>query len=332
MSTCPPCPAAAIRAARCTSRPTYPSSVTSAVPVCSPIRTRIGPAASACVASAAHASAPRAVGNATKNASPWVSTSTPPWRAAAARNTRRCSARAALYLSTPSSPSRRVDPSTSVNRKVTVPEGGPRIDVETSSRACSLAVSGAALARPEYGAVKGRSTQGLPSTHLSSPGRSSAPGASSPHPGPSSAPPRGALADRPSLPPQRPPTYPDGGSAWAIQTCRLSPANGRARRPRGQDSAAPFGEVHSIAVDETWELKRSWISGPMWPCAPTALRRPIRRASDSQSFPVRGPNQDGTRQIDALATSSIPVGWAALSGPARRFVRGPGARQACVAA
>jgi hypothetical protein len=25
----------------------------------------------------------------------------------------------------------------------------------------------------------------------------------------------------------------------------------------------PSGEVHSIAVDETWELKRSWISVPM---------------------------------------------------------------------
>ena len=96
------------------------------------------------------------------------------------------------------------------------------------------------------------------------------------------------------------PTYPDGGSAWAIQTCRLSPANGRARSPRGQDSAAPFGDVHSIAVDETWELKRSWISGPVWPCPPTAFRRPIRRASNSQSFPVHGPNQDGTGQIDAV--------------------------------
>lgn len=309
MSTCPPCPAAAIRAARCTSRPTYPSSVTSAVPVCSPIRTRIGPAASTCVASAAHASAPRAVGNATKNASPCVSTSTPPWRAAAARNTRRCSARAALYLSAPSSPSRRVDPSTSVNRKVTVPEEGPRI-VETGSRACSLAVSGAALARPEYGAVKGRSTQGLPSTHLSSPGRSSAPGASSPYPGPSSAPPPGALADRPSLPPQRPPTYPDGGSAWAIQTCRLSPANGRARRPRGQDSAAPFGggpldrgrrnvgveEVVDLGTDVALPTDGAAKADPQskrLPVVPRSWSQPGRHRSDRRGWRRRRSQSDG---------------------------------------
>ena len=38
--TCPPCAAAAIRAARCTSRPTYPSPCTAGVPVCMPIRTR----------------------------------------------------------------------------------------------------------------------------------------------------------------------------------------------------------------------------------------------------------------------------------------------------
>ena len=93
------------------------------------------------------------------------------------------------------------------------------------------------------------------------------------------------------------PTYPDGGSACAIQACRLSPANGRARRPRGQASAAPFGDVHSIGVDETWELKRSWISGPMWPCPPTAFRRPIRTASD---FPVvpRSWSQPGRHRSD----------------------------------
>ena len=38
-STCPPLPAAAIRAARWMSDPTYPSRVRSGVPVCSPTRT-----------------------------------------------------------------------------------------------------------------------------------------------------------------------------------------------------------------------------------------------------------------------------------------------------
>ena len=42
-STCPPCPAAAIRAARWTSVPTYPSAVRCGLPVWIPIRTRIGP-------------------------------------------------------------------------------------------------------------------------------------------------------------------------------------------------------------------------------------------------------------------------------------------------
>ena len=45
--TCPPWPALMIRAARCTSMPTYPSSVTTASPVWIPIRTRTGPPASA---------------------------------------------------------------------------------------------------------------------------------------------------------------------------------------------------------------------------------------------------------------------------------------------
>ena len=93
-STCPPCPAAAIRAARCTSTPTYPSSSACGVPVWTPIRTRIGPCTRSSIASAAAASAPGAVGNATKNASPCVSTSTPPWAPNARRRTRRCSASA----------------------------------------------------------------------------------------------------------------------------------------------------------------------------------------------------------------------------------------------
>ena len=90
-STCPPWPTAAIRAPLCTSRPTYPSSVSRGSPVCSPIRTRIGPSASARWPSAAAATAFDARAKATKNASPCVSTSTPSWSANAARSRRRCS-------------------------------------------------------------------------------------------------------------------------------------------------------------------------------------------------------------------------------------------------
>src|SRR5919201_4054463 len=85
------------------------------------MRTRTGPA-SASVAALAAASASDARENATKNASPCVSTSTPLCCANASRNTRRCSASASAYAS-PSSCSSRVEPSMSVNRKVTVPEG-----------------------------------------------------------------------------------------------------------------------------------------------------------------------------------------------------------------
>jgi hypothetical protein len=81
--TWPPYPAAATRAARCTSRPTRPAAVFSASPVCTPIRTRTcSPAGQACAARArciCITAAMHAVGeeNTAKNASPWVSTSLP---------------------------------------------------------------------------------------------------------------------------------------------------------------------------------------------------------------------------------------------------------------
>ena len=61
---------------------------------------------------------------ATKNASPCVSTSTPSCLANASRSARRCSARRSAYAA-PCSCSSRVEPSTSVKRKVTVPVGSP---------------------------------------------------------------------------------------------------------------------------------------------------------------------------------------------------------------
>jgi hypothetical protein len=86
-STCPPYPTAATRAARCTSRPTRPVAVCAASPVCTPIRTRTrSPPGHACAASArcicvAAATHARGEENTAKNASPWVSTSRPPWAA-----------------------------------------------------------------------------------------------------------------------------------------------------------------------------------------------------------------------------------------------------------
>src|SRR5262245_36323389 len=87
------------------------------------MRTRMRPAASPSVMSAAAASASGADGKATKNESPCVSTSTPRWRSTAPRTARRCSPSACAYWSGPSSRRSTVEPSTSVKRNVTVPVG-----------------------------------------------------------------------------------------------------------------------------------------------------------------------------------------------------------------
>ena len=94
-STCPPWPAAAIRAARCTSVPdvAFVGRRAASRCGCPSARGSAPPRAPPC-ASRAAATAPGAVGNATKNASPCVSTSTPSWRANASRTTCRCSASA----------------------------------------------------------------------------------------------------------------------------------------------------------------------------------------------------------------------------------------------
>lgn len=73
---------AAMRAARCRSSLTYPSSDTRGVPVCRPTLTRIAPTASAFVSASAAATAPGAPENANRNASPWVSDLDPAVRAA----------------------------------------------------------------------------------------------------------------------------------------------------------------------------------------------------------------------------------------------------------
>jgi hypothetical protein len=82
-TTCPPCATAASRAARWTSRPTKPVAVLDASPVYIPIRTRtpsppgqVRAARARCISIAA---ATQAVGdeNTAKNASPWVSASSP---------------------------------------------------------------------------------------------------------------------------------------------------------------------------------------------------------------------------------------------------------------
>ena len=80
------------RSARRGARPRRrsPRPVRCGVPVCRPMRTTIGPRASSVCASSAAVTAPAAVGNAKKNASPCVSTSMPPWRVKAPRRTRRC--------------------------------------------------------------------------------------------------------------------------------------------------------------------------------------------------------------------------------------------------
>ena len=77
-STCPPCPAAAI-GARCTSMPTYPSSVGGARPCGLPCGRGSVCRAQRRWTAAAAATASVARAKATKNASPCVSTSAPSW-------------------------------------------------------------------------------------------------------------------------------------------------------------------------------------------------------------------------------------------------------------
>ena len=90
-STCPPYPAAATRAARCTSRPTSPMAVRAASPQCTPIRTRTGSppghpcAAMACCIASTAATHARGEENTAKNASPCVSISRPSCAASADR-------------------------------------------------------------------------------------------------------------------------------------------------------------------------------------------------------------------------------------------------------
>src|SRR6266702_2016716 len=82
-----------MRAARCTSRPTYPSGVNDGSPVCRPMRTRTatpsgqGWAARARCASTTANTASVARAKATKKLSPWVSTSWPfhSWKVARSR-------------------------------------------------------------------------------------------------------------------------------------------------------------------------------------------------------------------------------------------------------
>ena len=99
----------------------------------------------------------RRAANATKNASPCVSTSTPPCRPNASRTTRRCSPSASAYRSHRARASSRVDPSMSVKRNVTVPRGRARAPPAQSAGASaySTASSGLELAglrrRPPVG-------------------------------------------------------------------------------------------------------------------------------------------------------------------------------------
>ena len=96
---CPPCAAAAMRAARLMSRPTSDPPAVSGSPVWMPIRTRTGAssghgsAASARCAATAAPTAARALANTTKNESPSVPCSSPPACANAARRSARCRSR-----------------------------------------------------------------------------------------------------------------------------------------------------------------------------------------------------------------------------------------------
>ena len=120
-STWPPWPAAAIRAARWTSTPTYPSSLTTACRYAShPHPDRAGRQTGDPVRRCAERPRRSRKGD-EEGVALRVDLDTA-MRRKASRNTRRCSASASPYPSAPSSCKNRVEPSTSVNRKVTVPK------------------------------------------------------------------------------------------------------------------------------------------------------------------------------------------------------------------
>ena len=126
--TCPPCPAAMIRAARCTSTPMYPSSCRCGSPVCKPIRAFSGtPPGHSCASSPrcacrAAATASLAEVNTTKKLSPSVPISTPPCAANDSRRILRCADNASPHAA-PNRFSSDVDPSISLNSSVSVPVG-----------------------------------------------------------------------------------------------------------------------------------------------------------------------------------------------------------------
>ena len=116
-------------------------------PVWIPMRTRIGPPPSASRAAAAAATASAARAKAMKKASPWVSTSTPSCLVNAPLSAVRCSARRSAYPA-PCSWRSRVEPSTSVKRKVTVPVGSSGLAMPAI-----IAYTAAALLSPSSASV-----------------------------------------------------------------------------------------------------------------------------------------------------------------------------------
>ncbi len=94
--------------------------------VCRPTRTWIGPVASARETPTRRRAHPAPWGRRRRMRRPACPPRRRPRAAQASRITRRCSASASAYASAPSSCSSFVEPSTSVKRKVTVPEGRSR--------------------------------------------------------------------------------------------------------------------------------------------------------------------------------------------------------------
>ena len=140
-STWPPDPAAATRAARWTSWPTYaPSASSSPSPVWIPIRTRIaapsghGSATSERWAAATARTAPAGSRKTAKNESPSVPISRPASAASAARTSSRWRARIGRHAAVPRRSTSFVEPSMSVNRKVTSPVGRAGATVTSRGR------------------------------------------------------------------------------------------------------------------------------------------------------------------------------------------------------
>ena len=137
MTTCPPCAAPAILAARCTSMPTFSAVVNRRNAGINPIRLAPLPGGQSKrpipVALERRPPPLPARSRTRRRNCPSVPIIVPPWSPQAARRIRRCASNASAYAG-PNRDNSRVEPSMSENTRDTVPDGRSRMSAVTRSR------------------------------------------------------------------------------------------------------------------------------------------------------------------------------------------------------